>query len=86
MLQGAQRIAGSLREREAAGEIVVRGGIARLEPDEDGGEVRLLGEVVNKKRPYERRIAMVFRSWPSCAKAIRQYRSWCCRHDMTATP
>jgi ABC-type Fe3+/spermidine/putrescine transport system ATPase subunit len=22
------------------------------QPDEDGGEVRLLGEVVNKKRPY----------------------------------
>jgi len=33
------------------------------EPDEDGGEVRLLGEVVNKKRPYERKIAMVFQSY-----------------------
>jgi spermidine/putrescine transport system ATP-binding protein len=33
------------------------------EPDEDGGEVRLLGEVVNKKRPYERRIAMVFQNY-----------------------
>ena len=28
------------------------------EPDEDGGEVWLLGEVVNRKRPYERPIAM----------------------------
>jgi spermidine/putrescine transport system ATP-binding protein len=33
------------------------------QPDEDGGEVRLLGEVVNKKRPYERKIAMVFQSY-----------------------
>ena len=33
------------------------------EPDEDGGEVRLLGQVVNKKRPYERRVAMVFQSY-----------------------
>ena len=33
------------------------------EPDEDGGEVRLLGEVVNKKRPYERSIAMVFQNY-----------------------
>ncbi|MGH7525915.1 MAG: ABC transporter ATP-binding protein [Gemmatimonadales bacterium] len=33
------------------------------EPDEDGGEVRLLGQVVNKKRPYERRIAMVFQNY-----------------------
>ena len=33
------------------------------EPDEDGGEVRLLGELVNKKRPYERKIAMVFQSY-----------------------
>ncbi len=33
------------------------------EPDEDGGEVRLLGEVVNKKRPYERRVAMVFQNY-----------------------
>ncbi len=33
------------------------------EPDEDGGQVRLLGEVVNKKRPYERKIAMVFQNY-----------------------
>jgi spermidine/putrescine transport system ATP-binding protein len=33
------------------------------EPDEDGGEVRLLGETVNRKRPYERRIAMVFQNY-----------------------
>jgi spermidine/putrescine ABC transporter ATP-binding subunit len=33
------------------------------EPDEDGGEVRLLGEVVNKKRPYERQISMVFQNY-----------------------
>jgi spermidine/putrescine ABC transporter ATP-binding subunit len=33
------------------------------EPDEDGGEVRLLGEVVNKKRPYERKVAMVFQNY-----------------------
>jgi spermidine/putrescine ABC transporter ATP-binding subunit len=33
------------------------------EPDDDGGEVRLLGEVVNKKRPYERKIAMVFQNY-----------------------
>ena len=33
------------------------------EPDEDGGEVRLLGEVVNTKRPYERQIGMVFQSY-----------------------
>jgi len=33
------------------------------EPDEDGGEVRLLGEMVNKKRPYERKIAMVFQNY-----------------------
>jgi spermidine/putrescine ABC transporter ATP-binding subunit len=33
------------------------------EPDEDGGEVRLLGQVVNKKRPYERQIAMVFQNY-----------------------
>jgi spermidine/putrescine transport system ATP-binding protein len=33
------------------------------EPDEDGGTVRLLGEVVNKKRPYERKIAMVFQNY-----------------------
>jgi spermidine/putrescine ABC transporter ATP-binding subunit len=33
------------------------------EPDADGGEVRLLGEVVNRKRPYERPISMVFQSY-----------------------
>jgi spermidine/putrescine transport system ATP-binding protein len=33
------------------------------EPDDDGGEVRLLGELVNKKRPYERKIAMVFQNY-----------------------
>jgi spermidine/putrescine transport system ATP-binding protein len=33
------------------------------EPDEDGGVVRLLGEVVNKKRPYERQISMVFQNY-----------------------
>ncbi|MEP6573746.1 MAG: ABC transporter ATP-binding protein [Gemmatimonadota bacterium] len=33
------------------------------EPDEDGGEVRLLGEVVNRKRPYERQISMVFQNY-----------------------
>jgi spermidine/putrescine transport system ATP-binding protein len=33
------------------------------EPDPNGGEVRLLGEVVNKKRPYERKIAMVFQNY-----------------------
>jgi spermidine/putrescine ABC transporter ATP-binding subunit len=33
------------------------------EPDEDGGEVRLLGQVVNQKRPYERRVAMVFQNY-----------------------
>jgi spermidine/putrescine transport system ATP-binding protein len=33
------------------------------EPDPDGGEVRLLGQTVNKKRPYERRVAMVFQNY-----------------------
>jgi spermidine/putrescine ABC transporter ATP-binding subunit len=33
------------------------------EPDADGGEVRLLGEVVNRKRPYDRPISMVFQSY-----------------------
>jgi spermidine/putrescine ABC transporter ATP-binding subunit len=33
------------------------------EPDDNGGEVRLLGQTVNKKRPYERRIAMVFQNY-----------------------
>jgi spermidine/putrescine ABC transporter ATP-binding subunit len=33
------------------------------EPDEDGGEVRLLGDVVNRQRPYERKLAMVFQNY-----------------------
>jgi spermidine/putrescine transport system ATP-binding protein len=33
------------------------------QPDEDGGEVKLLGQTVNKKRPYERQIAMVFQNY-----------------------
>ncbi|HEV8124874.1 MAG TPA: ABC transporter ATP-binding protein [Gemmatimonadales bacterium] len=33
------------------------------EPDSDGGQVRLLGEVVNNKRPYERNISMVFQNY-----------------------
>jgi spermidine/putrescine transport system ATP-binding protein len=33
------------------------------QPDEDGGEVRLLGQIVNKKRPYERQISMVFQNY-----------------------
>ena len=33
------------------------------EPDEDGGQVKLLGQTVNKKRPYERQIAMVFQNY-----------------------
>jgi spermidine/putrescine transport system ATP-binding protein len=33
------------------------------QPDEDGGEVRLLGQTVNKKRPYERQVAMVFQNY-----------------------
>ncbi|HWZ57791.1 MAG TPA: ABC transporter ATP-binding protein [Gemmatimonadaceae bacterium] len=32
-------------------------------PDADGGQVRLLGAVVNDKRPYERQIAMVFQNY-----------------------
>jgi spermidine/putrescine ABC transporter ATP-binding subunit len=32
-------------------------------PDPDGGEVRIDGEVVNLRRPYERRIGMVFQSY-----------------------
>jgi spermidine/putrescine transport system ATP-binding protein len=31
--------------------------------DADGGEVRILGHVVNDKRPYEREIAMVFQNY-----------------------
>ncbi|HEU4648734.1 MAG TPA: ABC transporter ATP-binding protein [Gemmatimonadales bacterium] len=33
------------------------------EPDADGGEVRLLGDVVNRQRPYERKLAMVFQNY-----------------------
>jgi spermidine/putrescine transport system ATP-binding protein len=33
------------------------------EPDEDGGEVRIHGEVVNRRRPYERKLAMVFQNY-----------------------
>jgi len=33
------------------------------QPDDDGGEVRLLGELVNRKRPYERRVGMVFQHY-----------------------
>ena len=33
------------------------------EPDPDGGEVRLLGEVVNARRPYQRKIGMVFQNY-----------------------
>lgn len=32
-------------------------------PDDDGGEVCIDGEVVNLRRPYERRIGMVFQSY-----------------------
>jgi len=38
--------------------------IAGLErPDPDGGTVRLLGEAVNDRRPYERPVAMVFQHY-----------------------
>jgi spermidine/putrescine transport system ATP-binding protein len=33
------------------------------EPDDDGGEVRLLGAVVNHARPYERQVGMVFQNY-----------------------
>jgi spermidine/putrescine transport system ATP-binding protein len=33
------------------------------EPDDNGGEVRLLGQTANKKRPYERRVSMVFQHY-----------------------
>jgi len=33
------------------------------EPDEDGGEVRILDAVVNHRRPYERNISMVFQNY-----------------------
>jgi spermidine/putrescine transport system ATP-binding protein len=33
------------------------------EPDPDGGEIRLLGEVVNHKPPYQRQVGMVFQNY-----------------------
>jgi spermidine/putrescine transport system ATP-binding protein len=33
------------------------------EPDPNGGEVRIHGEVVNKKKPYDRNLAMVFQNY-----------------------
>jgi len=33
------------------------------QPDEDGGTVRISGQVVNQKRPYERQIGMVFQNY-----------------------
>jgi spermidine/putrescine transport system ATP-binding protein len=33
------------------------------QPDDDSGEVRLLGQTVNQKRPYERQVAMVFQNY-----------------------
>ncbi|HEX2251446.1 MAG TPA: ABC transporter ATP-binding protein, partial [Gemmatimonadales bacterium] len=33
------------------------------QPDANGGEIRLLGQTVNQKRPYHRRIAMVFQNY-----------------------
>ncbi len=33
------------------------------EPDDNGGTERIAGEVVNKKRPYERNLAMVFQNY-----------------------
>ena len=38
--------------------------LAGLEqPDNDGGEVRLLGQTINQKRPYERQLSMVFQNY-----------------------
>jgi len=37
--------------------------IAGFETPDNGGEVRLLGAVVNDKRPYERQLAMVFQNY-----------------------
>ena len=37
--------------------------LAGFEEPDEGGEVRLLGQVVNGKRPYERRVAMVFQNY-----------------------
>ena len=33
------------------------------QPDADGGTIKILGQVVNDKRPYERQIAMVFQNY-----------------------
>jgi spermidine/putrescine transport system ATP-binding protein len=33
------------------------------EPDDNGGQVRLLGQTVNQKRPYERQVSMVFQNY-----------------------
>jgi spermidine/putrescine transport system ATP-binding protein len=33
------------------------------EPDQNGGEIRLLGRVVNQQRPYQRQVAMVFQNY-----------------------
>jgi spermidine/putrescine ABC transporter ATP-binding subunit len=33
------------------------------QPDPDGGEIRLHGEVVNTRRPYDRKLAMVFQNY-----------------------
>ena len=33
------------------------------QPDDDGGVVRLHGEVVNQQRPYDRKLAMVFQNY-----------------------
>ncbi len=32
-------------------------------PDPDGGEIRIAGEVVNRRRPYERQVGMVFQNY-----------------------
>jgi len=33
------------------------------DPEPDGGEIRMLGDVVNRKRPYQRPIGMVFQNY-----------------------
>ena len=33
------------------------------EPDQDGGEVRLQGQIVNHQRPYQRQVGMVFQNY-----------------------
>jgi spermidine/putrescine transport system ATP-binding protein len=37
--------------------------LAGFEEPDEGGQVRLLGEVVNQKRPYERKVSMVFQNY-----------------------